>query len=80
MVFQSIESAIFQIREMISQIATAAKEQHQVAGKTSGNVGSVNNEAQKALNVTAEVRETSERLQKTSGDLAELVRVFKTAG
>jgi len=78
-VFQSIESAVSETREMISQIATATEEQHQVAEKTSGNVGSVNTQAQKALDVAAEIRDTSERLQNTSGDLAELVQAFKTA-
>ncbi len=74
---RNITESISSIRDMNTQIATAAEEQSYAAEEISKNVVSVTELAQEAHKSSRHASEIASSLDKTSGELSELITRFK---
>ena len=75
-VFTSIEDSTYKVKDMITQIATATEEQHQVAEEINRNVISVSDDAKNGIEVSKNVSDAAMRLGNTSNGLKSLVSKF----
>lgn len=76
--FESVRLSVDKIREMNTQIATAAEEQHQVAEEINQHISEVNEDALHVNDMAEKVQITSERLAELSSQLDKLVGAFRT--
>jgi methyl-accepting chemotaxis protein len=77
-VFESIEQSVETIRNMTTQIATAAEQQTSVAEDINRNVVSIHTDAITAQESSDKVEENSAQLSQLSNELSELMGQFKT--
>ncbi|GAA3940917.1 methyl-accepting chemotaxis protein [Litoribacillus peritrichatus] len=77
-VFEAIQQSVTTIRDMATQIAAAAEEQHSVAEDINLNITSVHNEALKANEASVQSQTTSSTLSHLSQELTALVSRFRT--
>ena len=76
--FGQIRESVDVIRDMNTQIATAAEEQHQVAEEIQRHIGQIHGDAQQVAGLAQAAREDSRSLAVLSGELDQLVRRFRT--
>lgn len=76
--FDRVRASVDMIRDMNTQIAAAAEEQHQVAEEINRHIAEVNGDAQRVNEMSEQVRNTSSSLAKLSQQLDSLVKAFKT--
>ncbi|WP_375136204.1 MULTISPECIES: methyl-accepting chemotaxis protein [Pseudomonas] len=76
--FGQIRESVDVIRDMNTQIATAAEEQHQVAEEIQRHIGQIHGDAQLVASLALSAREDSQSLATLSGELDLLVRRFRT--
>ncbi|MDR0278513.1 MAG: methyl-accepting chemotaxis protein [Paucimonas sp.] len=76
--FGQIRESVDVIRDMNTQIATAAEEQHQVAEEIHRHIGQIHGDAQLVAGLAASAQEDSRSLAVLSGELDLLVRRFRT--
>ena len=77
-VFESIEQSVSTIRNMTTQIATAAEQQTSVAEDINRNVVSIHTDAITAQESSEKVEENSAQLSQLSAELSSLMGRFKT--
>ena len=77
-VFESIEQSVSTIRNMTTQIATAAEQQTSVAEDINRNVVSIHTDAITAQESSEKVEENSAQLSQLSAELSGLMGRFKT--
>jgi len=76
--FERIRESVDVIRDMNTQIATAAEEQHQVAEDINRNIGDIHGGAQRVAELAEATRGEATHLTSLSDELNGLVRRFKT--
>nr|WP_313050108.1 methyl-accepting chemotaxis protein [Pseudomonas soli] len=76
--FGQIRESVDVIRDMNTQIATAAEEQHQVAEDINRHISQIHGDAQLVAELAQAARQDSESLAGLSNELDALVRRFKT--
>ncbi|MFT0869751.1 methyl-accepting chemotaxis protein [Pseudomonas sp. CAM1A] len=76
--FGQIRESVDVIRDMNTQIATAAEEQHQVAEDINRHISQIHGDAQLVAELAQAARQDSESLAGLSSELDALVRRFKT--
>lgn len=76
--FERIRESVDVIRDMNTQIATAAEEQHQVAEDTNRNIGDIHGDAQRVAELADATRGEATHLSALSEELNGLVHRFKT--
>ncbi|GAB2590523.1 methyl-accepting chemotaxis protein [Nitrincola alkalisediminis] len=76
--FDRVRASVDMIRDMNTQIAAAAEEQHQVAEEINRHIAEVNGDAQRVNEMSEQVKYTSSSLAKLSQQLDSLVKAFKT--
>jgi methyl-accepting chemotaxis protein len=77
-IFESIQLSVSKIRDMTTQIATSAEEQHLVAEDINRNVIDIQTGAYDASKASAEVGKHAHQLQDLSDELEKHVSQFKT--
>ena len=76
--FGQIRESVDVIRDMNTQIATAAEEQHQVAEDINRHISQIHGDAQLVAELASAARHDSESLAGLSNELDSLVRRFRT--
>jgi len=76
--FGQIRESVDVIRDMNTQIATAAEEQHQVAEDINRHISQIHGDAQLVAELAQAARQDSESLAGLSNELDSLVRRFRT--
>jgi len=76
--FGQIRESVDIIRDMNTQIATAAEEQHQVAEDINRHISQIHGDAQLVAELAQAARQDSQSLEGLSNELDALVRRFKT--
>ncbi|WP_420130826.1 methyl-accepting chemotaxis protein [Pseudomonas putida] len=76
--FGQIRESVDVIRDMNTQIATAAEEQHQVAEEINQHISLIHGEAQRVAELASTAQLESEKLAGFSSELDSLVRRFRT--
>ncbi|WP_241090199.1 methyl-accepting chemotaxis protein, partial [Pseudomonas viridiflava] len=76
--FGQIRESVDVIRDMNTQIATAAEEQHQVAEDINRHISQIHGDAQLIATLSDSARADSSSLASLSNELDALVRKFKT--
>ena len=76
--FGQIRESVDIIRDMNTQIATAAEEQHQVAEDINRHISQIHGDAQLVAELAQAARQDSESLAGLSNELDALVRRFRT--
>jgi len=76
--FGQIRESVDVIRDMNTQIATAAEEQHQVAEDIQRHISQIHGDAQLVANLAQSAQVDSQSLASLSGELDQLVRRFRT--
>lgn len=76
--FGQIRESVDIIRDMNTQIATAAEEQHQVAEDINRHISQIHGDAQLVAELAQAARQDSESLAELSNELDALVRRFRT--
>ncbi|AIZ35488.1 methyl-accepting chemotaxis protein [Pseudomonas parafulva] len=76
--FGQIRESVDVIRDMNTQIATAAEEQHQVAEDINRHISQIHGDAQLVAELAQAARQDSQSLEGLSSELDALVRRFKT--
>ncbi|HDS1758444.1 methyl-accepting chemotaxis protein [Pseudomonas sp. M5] len=76
--FGQIRESVDIIRDMNTQIATAAEEQHQVAEDINRHISQIHGDAQLVADLAQAARQDSESLAGLSNELDSLVRRFRT--
>ena len=76
--FERIRESVDIIRDMNTQIATAAEEQHQVAEDINRNIGDIHGDAQRVAELAEATRGEAGHLSSLSDELTALVSRFKT--
>ena len=77
-IFEAIEQSVDSIRDLATQIASAAEEQNLVTEEINKNIHDLNDEASRAQNIAEDSRQTSDKMSEISTDLNTLVGRFKT--
>ncbi|MBN3563605.1 methyl-accepting chemotaxis protein [Aliamphritea spongicola] len=77
-VFEAIEQSVDSIRDLATQIASAAEEQNLVTEEINKNIHDLNDEASRAQGIAEDSRQTSDKMNEISTDLNTLVGRFKT--
>ena len=77
-VFEAIQQSVTTIRDMATQIAAAAEEQHSVAEDINLNITNVHDEALKANETSVQSETNSQTLNHLSDELTSLVSRFNT--
>ena len=77
-IFESIQLSVKKIRDMTTQIATSAEEQHLVAEEINRNVVEIQTGANEAKEASAEAGKHAQSLQELSDQLESHVSQFKT--
>lgn len=75
-VFVSIQESVSRIRDMATQIAASAEEQHLVAEEINQNIFSINNEALSAKDSSQQLKNGAESLTSVSSELSSMVSRF----
>jgi methyl-accepting chemotaxis protein len=76
--FAGIHEAVIVIKDMNTQIATAAEEQHAVAEEINRHIAEIHSEAGQISSISNTARSTTAALENVSGELNKLVGRFKT--
>ncbi|EJM62079.1 methyl-accepting chemotaxis protein [Pseudomonas sp. GM48] len=76
--FGQIRESVDVIRDMNTQIATAAEQQHQVAEEINRHISQIHGDAQRVAELADSARLDSQSLAGLSGELDSLVRRFRT--
>ena len=76
--FGQIRESVDNIRDMNTQIATAAEEQHQVAEDINRHISQIHGDAQLVAELASAARQDSQSLAGLSSELDSLVRRFRT--
>ncbi|MDU9400328.1 methyl-accepting chemotaxis protein [Pseudomonas sp. zfem003] len=76
--FELIRESVDVIRDMNTQIATAAEEQHQVAEDINRHISQIHGDAQLVANLAESTRGDAHNLTDLSNELNQLVRRFRT--
>ncbi|MNI89731.1 Methyl-accepting chemotaxis protein CtpH [compost metagenome] len=76
--FGQIRDSVDVIRDMNTQIATAAEEQHQVAEGINLHISQIHGDAQRVAELAESARLNSDGLAGLSSELDSLVRRFRT--
>jgi len=76
--FGQIRESVDIIRDMNTQIATAAEEQHQVAEDINRHISQIHGDAQLVAELATAARQDSQSLEGLSNELDSLVRRFRT--
>ncbi|KGS11206.1 hypothetical protein OA77_28390, partial [Pseudomonas coronafaciens] len=76
--FGQIRESVDVIRDMNTQIATAAEEQHQVAEDINRHISQIHGDAQLIADLSDAARADSRSLETLSSELDSLVHKFKT--
>ncbi|HIE4272044.1 TPA: methyl-accepting chemotaxis protein [Pseudomonas aeruginosa] len=76
--FEMIREAVDNIRDMSTQIATAAEEQHQVAEDINCHISKIHNDSQQVADLASATSSDARTLTALSDELNSLVRRFKT--
>ncbi len=76
--FAGIHEAVIVIKDMNTQIATAAEEQHAVAEEINRHIAEIHSEAGQISSISHTARSTTTALANVSGELNKLVGRFKT--
>lgn len=77
-IFESIQESVKKIRDMTTQIAASAEEQHLVAEEINRNVVEIQSGANEANEASAKAGKHAQNLQDLSGELESHVSQFKT--
>ncbi|WP_420850805.1 methyl-accepting chemotaxis protein [Pseudomonas lalucatii] len=76
--FEQIRASVDVIRDMNTQIATAAEEQHQVAEDINRHISQIHGDAQLVARLAGSTRDDAQRLTGLSDELNGLVQRFRT--
>ncbi|WP_373874885.1 MULTISPECIES: methyl-accepting chemotaxis protein [Pseudomonas] len=76
--FGQIRESVDMIRDMNTQIATAAEEQHQVAESINQHISQIHGDAQRVARLASEAKSDAFNLTQLSNEMNTLVRRFKT--
>ncbi|WP_298189599.1 methyl-accepting chemotaxis protein [uncultured Pseudomonas sp.] len=76
--FELIRESVDVIRDMNTQIATAAEEQHQVAEDINRHISQIHGDAQLVDTLASSTRDDAQRLTGLSEELSSLIQRFKT--
>ncbi|OOW00014.1 chemotaxis protein [Pseudomonas sp. MF6396] len=76
--FGQIRESVDMIRDMNTQIATAAEEQHQVAESINQHISQIHGDAQRVAQLASEAKSDAFNLTQLSNEMNTLVRRFKT--
>lgn len=76
--FAGIHEAVIVIKDMNTQIATAAEEQHQVAEEINRHIAEIHSEAGEISAISNTSRSTTTALENVAGELNKLVGRFRT--
>ncbi|GDY27067.1 methyl-accepting chemotaxis protein [Agarivorans sp. Toyoura001] len=78
-VFEAILQSVLTIRDMATQIAASAEEQHLVAEEINRNITDIHDGSSQANQVSQELEDSATTLNSLAGSLQEMVSRFKTS-
>ncbi|ASP37340.1 chemotaxis protein [Bacterioplanes sanyensis] len=76
-VFSRIQESVTAIRDMATQIAAAAEEQHQVAEEINQNIIDINSQANNSADIAAQLQQNSASMGDVAAELNQLVSRFR---